>query len=69
MYKALNVGEGWQVYWLATPDAHPLAVPRLRHGKPAPYPHRQGAYRRAKQLNDALKKVDEQIARDGAIIL
>lgn len=33
------------------------------------YKHRQNAHRRCKQLNDAIKEIDEQVARDGAIIV
>jgi hypothetical protein len=33
------------------------------------YPSRQNAYRRCKQLNDAIKDVDDMIDRDGAIIM
>ena len=72
MYKVLPVEGGWLVFWLETPDAAPKLVPRPTDNpddKCKPYPIRQAAYRRCKKLNDAVKRVDEQIARDGAIIL
>lgn len=71
MYKVLPVEGGWSVFWLETPDTdQPRLVPHTNErGEVVPYVHRQAAYRRCKKLNDALKRVDEQIKRDGAIIL
>jgi hypothetical protein len=75
MYKVLPVEGGWSVFWVASPDAEPMPVPRPvlkpmdENGKYEPYPQRQAAYRRCKKLNDAIKQVDAMIAKDGAIIL
>lgn len=70
MYKVRQVDGGWSVFWLETPDADPRLIPHLdKQGKHIPYSKRQAAYRRCKQLNDAVKQIDEQIKRDGAIIL
>lgn len=70
MYKVLRVAGGWSVFWLETPEAEPCLVPHVNtFGQIVPYPQRQGAYRRCKKLNDALKQIDEQIKRDGAIIM
>jgi hypothetical protein len=69
MYKVFPVDGGWSVFRFA-PDAEPVLVPHTNKlGQVVPYPQRQAAYRRCKKLNDAVKQIDEQIARDGAIIL
>lgn len=70
MYKVHPVEGGWQVFRVDNPDASPILVPHLnKSGEISPYTKRQAAYRRCKQLNDAERKIDEQIKRDGAIIL
>jgi hypothetical protein len=75
MYKVFPVEGGFQVFWVESPGTEPLAVPRPvftpsdEACKYAPYVHRQAAYRRCKKLNDAVRQVDEMIAKDGAIIL
>lgn len=72
MYKVFPVDGGWHVYWLESPDAEPKLVPRPTDDpeeRLKPYSKRQAAYRRSKKLNDLNKKIDEQIARDGAIIV
>ena len=70
MYKVLRDGDGWSVFWIERPDTEPVLVPHTNGlGQVVPYPQRQSAYRRCKKLNDAVKQVDEQIKRDGAIII
>lgn len=70
MYKVLPVENGWSVFWLETPDAEPRLIPHTNNlGEVVPYTHRQAAYRRCKKLNDAIKQLDDQIERDGAIII
>ena len=70
MYKVLIVNGGWSVFWLEMPDAEPRIIPHLdKDGMHTPYSKRQAAYRRCKQLNEALKQMDEQIKSDGAIII
>ncbi len=75
MYKVLPVGEGWSVFRVDSPDAEPVLVPKAvqvpqdEAHKWEPYSKRQAAYRRCKKLNDAVKKIDGMIARDGAIIV
>ncbi len=70
MYKVLPVEGGWSVFWIESPDTEPYLIPHVNGtGQTVPYAHRQAAYRRCKKLNDAVKKVDETIDRDGAIIL
>ncbi len=69
MYKVFKDGEGWSVFRVDNPDAAPMLIPHLVKGEVKPYAKRQAAYRRAKQLNDAVKNIDEMIKRDGAIIL
>jgi len=68
-YKARQVEGGWQVFRVDGPDTEPVLIPRIKNGKVTPYPYKQGAYRKAKQLNDAEKEIDAMIARDGAIIV
>jgi hypothetical protein len=68
MYKARKVEGGWQVF-RDEPDTEPVLIPRIKKGKVTPYPFKQGAYRKAKQLNDAVKEVDTMLARDGASIV
>ncbi len=70
-YKAIgNKKDGWHIYRMDdNPDHAPVLIPRLVNGQIKPYPQRQGVFRRVKQLNDAVKNVDEMIKRDGAIIL
>lgn len=69
VYKARKVeGGGWQVF-RCEPGTEPVLIPRIKNGKVTPYPYKQGAYRKAKQLNDAEKQIDAMIARDGAIIV
>lgn len=63
MYKVLPVKGGYQVFWVENEDAQPRPV------RVEPYKHRQSAYRKAKQLNDAVNNVDEMIKKNGAIIL
>lgn len=63
MYKVLEVKGGWQVFWVENETAQPRPV------RVEPYKQRQSAYRKAKQLNDAVKEVDEMIRKNGAIIL
>lgn len=74
MYKVFPVEGGYQIFWCPhyldkearTEDE------RFADSRPASkkvYPQKQGAGRRCKQLNDALKQTDEMIARDGAIII
>ncbi|GAC1468031.1 MAG: hypothetical protein PVSMB2_36160 [Ktedonobacteraceae bacterium] len=63
MYKVMSVPGGWQVFWVENEDAQPRPV------RVEPYKHRPSAYRKAKQLNDAAKIIDEIVAKDGAIIL
>lgn len=62
MYKVLPVEGGWQVFWIESPDTEPRRI----DGRIEPYRQRQAAYRRCKKLNDAVKRIDEQIERDGA---
>ncbi len=70
MYKVLKVQGGYSVFWIESPDTEPRLVPHTNElGEVVPYTHRQAAYRRCKKLNDAVKDMDERIARDGAIIL
>jgi len=70
MYKVLPVEGGWSVFWLETPDAELRLIPHTNElGEVVPYAHRQAAYRRCKKLNDALKDIEERIAKDGAIII
>jgi hypothetical protein len=69
MYKVLKVEGGWSVFRVDSPDTEPVLIPHLVKGEVKPYGKRQAAYRRAKQLNDAEKQIDEMIKRDGAIIL
>ena len=71
MYKVFPCKDGgWQVFWVESPDTEPVLVPHTNKlGQVVPYPQRQAAYRRCKKLNDAVKEVDQMIARDGAIIL
>ncbi len=63
MYEVFKVEGGWQVCWVENSDtpARPVRV--------KPYKQRQGAYRKRKELNDALKEVDQMIAEKGAIII
>jgi hypothetical protein len=63
MYEVIKVDGGWQVAWVESPGTLPRPV-RVK-----PYKQRQGAYRKRKQLNDALQDVDQMIAKDGAIIV
>lgn len=70
MYKVLPVENGWSVFWLETTDAEPRLIPHTdKLGNVVPYAQRQAAYRRCKKLNDAMKQIDNQIKRDGAIII
>lgn len=70
MYKVMQVEGGWDVFLMETPESEPRLIPHTNKlGEVVPYSHRQAAYRRCKALNDNLKKIDEQIAKDGAIIL
>lgn len=74
MYKVLSVEGGYQIFWCPhylDTDAR-TEDERFADARPASkrvYPQKQGAGRRCKQLNDALKDVDEMIKKDGAIIL
>jgi len=75
MYKVFPVSGGWSVFWLKTPDAEPVPVPKAvllpedEIAKWEPYKQRSAAYRRCKKLNDAIKHIDSLVAKDGAIIL
>jgi hypothetical protein len=70
MYKVLPVEGGFDVFRLDSPDAEPRLVPHTnKTGQVVPYKFRQAAYRRCKKLNDAVKDVDQMIARYGAIIV
>ena len=69
MYKARKVDGGWDVFRIDGPSTPPVLIPHIVRGVISPYPQRQAAYRRCKQLNDADKEIDEMIKRDGAIIL
>jgi hypothetical protein len=69
MYKVLPERGGWSVYWLASPDAEPVFVPRPTDDpeeRDRPYPQRQAAYRRAKKLNDLLKADEQKAAQSEA---
>jgi hypothetical protein len=63
MYKVIPVPGGYQVFWVENEGATPRPV------RVEPFKHRQSAHRKAKQLNDAVKEIDEMIAKDGAIII
>jgi len=63
VYQVQKVAGGYQVFWVENETAQPRPV------RVEPYKHRQSAYRKAKQLNDAAKAVDEMVKKDGAIIL
>jgi hypothetical protein len=63
MYKVLPVEGGFQVFWVENETTQPRPV------RVEPYKHRQSAHRKAKELNDAVKNVDEMVKRDGAIII
>lgn len=70
MYEVLRDGKGWSVYWIEYLGAEPRLVPHVNKlGEITPYKHRQSAYRRKKGLNDAVKEIDKQIAKNGAIII
>lgn len=65
MYKVFQIEGGYQIFWCPTP--HDMTPVKRQNGQP--YSTKQAAYRRAKQLNDLLKQTEEQIKRDGAIIV
>ncbi len=75
MYKVYPDRGGWSVFWLASPDAEPVQVPRPvmtpadEEHKFEPYSKRQAAYRRVKKLNDLIKQTDKLIEEGGGAII
>lgn len=65
MYKVFRVQGGWHVF-LINAEGIPL---RTIDGHPQPYTTRQNAYRRCKKLNTLIKQMDEEIRKNGAIIV
>lgn len=69
-YKVFEVEGGHQIFWCPSAPLH--YNDRVPHS-PRVYPHPNSAYRRCKQLNEryqeAIKKTDEMIKKDGAIII
>lgn len=54
MYKVQRVEGGYQVFWFAGDEV------RVADGRVKPYPSRQNAYKRCKQLNDERKSEMQQ---------
>lgn len=54
MYKVFKVEGGYQVFWVSEDEV------RIADGRVKPYPSRQNAYKRCKQLNDERKSGMQQ---------
>ena len=61
MYKVHRITDGWVILYQEDDTTRQIDGSKV-------YTKRQAAYRRCKKLNDAIKQIDEQIKRDGAII-